>query len=87
MFSFSEKMRTLVLHPMSPLGSPVPSKSSLTAGERLPKLIRTAAAEKYPITCIVGEAEAEGNSLAVRLYGGKDLGAIPTAGATIAMPP
>eukprot|EP00208_Stichococcus_sp_RCC1054_P007308 CAMPEP_0206145366 /NCGR_PEP_ID=MMETSP1473-20131121/27127_1 /ASSEMBLY_ACC=CAM_ASM_001109 /TAXON_ID=1461547 /ORGANISM="Stichococcus sp, Strain RCC1054" /LENGTH=719 /DNA_ID=CAMNT_0053541539 /DNA_START=164 /DNA_END=2323 /DNA_ORIENTATION=+ len=49
------------------------------SGERLPKLIRTAAAEKYPITCIVGEAEAEGNSLAVRLYGGKDLGAIPTA--------
>lgn len=49
----------------------------IKSGERLPKLIRSAATEKFPLTCVVGEAEAESASLAVRLYGGRDLGAIP----------
>ncbi|KAG2446313.1 hypothetical protein HXX76_000901 [Chlamydomonas incerta] len=41
------------------------------------KLIRNAEKAKTPVICVVGNKEAEGNTLAVRLYGGKELGALP----------
>ncbi|PNW77087.1 hypothetical protein CHLRE_10g421600v5 [Chlamydomonas reinhardtii] len=41
------------------------------------KLIRNAEKAKTPVICVVGNKEAESNSLAVRLYGGKELGALP----------
>lgn len=37
----------------------------------------TAEKAKTPVICVVGAKEAEGNSLAVRLYGGTDLGTQP----------
>ncbi|EFJ39869.1 hypothetical protein VOLCADRAFT_70347 [Volvox carteri f. nagariensis] len=42
------------------------------------KLIRNAEKAKIPVICVVGVKEADGNSLSVRLYGGKELGALPT---------
>ncbi|KAG2433186.1 hypothetical protein HYH02_012728 [Chlamydomonas schloesseri] len=41
------------------------------------KLIRNAEKAKTPVICVVGNKEAEANSLAVRLYGGKELGSLP----------
>ena len=41
------------------------------------KMIRTAEKAKTPVMAVVGAKEAEGGSLAVRLYGGADLGALP----------
>ena len=38
----------------------------LTAGERMPKLIRAAQTDKVPVTCVIGEKEAELGTLAVR---------------------
>ncbi|GLC68279.1 hypothetical protein PLESTF_000671200 [Pleodorina starrii] len=42
------------------------------------KLIRNAERAKTPVICVVGAKEAESDSLSVRLYGGKELGALPT---------
>ncbi|GLI63699.1 hypothetical protein VaNZ11_006748, partial [Volvox africanus] len=42
------------------------------------KLIRNAEKAKTPVICVVGAKEAENNTLSVRLYGGKELGALPT---------
>lgn len=41
------------------------------------KMIRTAEKAKTPVMCVVGAKEAEAGSLAVRLYGGEDLGTLP----------
>lgn len=41
------------------------------------KMIRTAEKAKTPVMAVVGAKEAESGSLAVRLYGGEDLGALP----------
>lgn len=46
-------------------------------GASIAKLIRNAQTAKIPVTCVVGKAEVENKSLAVRLYGGQDLGAMP----------
>jgi threonyl-tRNA synthetase len=40
------------------------------------KMIRTAEKAKTPVMAVVGAKEAESGSLAVRLYGGADLGAL-----------
>ena len=40
------------------------------AGESLGKLVRTAEKAKIPVMCIVGNKEAETDTLAVRTYGG-----------------
>uniref|UniRef100_A0A383WA61 threonine--tRNA ligase n=1 Tax=Tetradesmus obliquus TaxID=3088 RepID=A0A383WA61_TETOB len=41
------------------------------------KMIRNAERAKTPVMAVVGAKEAEAGSLAVRLYGGSDLGALP----------
>lgn len=41
------------------------------------KMIRTAEKAKTPVMAVVGAKEAESGTLAVRLYGGADLGALP----------
>lgn len=41
------------------------------------KMIRNAEKAKTPIMAVVGAKEAESGSLAVRLYGGADLGSLP----------
>jgi threonyl-tRNA synthetase len=41
------------------------------------KMIRNAEKAKTPVMAVVGAKEAEGGTLAVRLYGGEDLGALP----------
>lgn len=41
------------------------------------KMIRTAEKAKTPVMCVVGAKEAEAGGLAVRLYGGEDLGSVP----------
>ncbi|KAI8467930.1 MAG: hypothetical protein J3K34DRAFT_428779 [Monoraphidium minutum] len=43
------------------------------------KMIRVAEKAKTPLMAVVGAKEAEAGSLAVRLYGGADLGSIPLA--------
>jgi threonyl-tRNA synthetase len=45
----------------------------------IPKMIRTAERAKTPVMCVVGAKEAEAQTLAVRLYGGTDLGSMPAA--------
>ena len=42
----------------------------LCAGESLGKLVRTAEKAKIPVMCVVGNKEAETDTLAVRTYGG-----------------
>jgi threonyl-tRNA synthetase len=42
----------------------------------IPKMVRTAEKAKTPVMAVVGAKEAEGGTLAVRLYGGADLGAL-----------
>lgn len=41
------------------------------------KMIRNAEKAKTPVMAVVGAKEAEAGSLAVRLYGGGDLGSLP----------
>jgi histidyl-tRNA synthetase len=41
------------------------------------KMIRTAEKAKTPVMAVVGAKEAEAGGLAVRLYGGSDLGSMP----------
>jgi histidyl-tRNA synthetase len=41
------------------------------------KMIRTAEKAKTPVMAVVGAKEAEGGTLAVRLYGGEDVGSLP----------
>lgn len=41
------------------------------------KMIRTAEKAKTPVMCVVGAKEAEAGTLAVRLYGGEDVGSVP----------
>lgn len=41
------------------------------------KMIRTATKAKTPVMAVVGAKEAEARTLAVRLYGGADLGSLP----------
>jgi threonyl-tRNA synthetase len=41
------------------------------------KMIRTAEKAKTPVMAVVGAKEAEAGSLAIRLYGGADLGSLP----------
>jgi threonyl-tRNA synthetase len=41
------------------------------------KMIRTAERAKTPVMAVVGAKEAESRSLALRLYGGADLGSLP----------
>jgi threonyl-tRNA synthetase len=41
------------------------------------KMIRNAERAKTPVMAVVGAKEAEGRTLAVRLYGGADLGSLP----------
>lgn len=43
------------------------------------KMIRTAEKAKTPVMAVVGAKEAEGGTLAVRLYGGEDVGSLPVA--------
>lgn len=43
----------------------------------IPKMIRTAEKAKTPVMCVIGQKEADTDSLAVRLYGGGDLGQLP----------
>lgn len=43
----------------------------------IPKMIRNAEKAKTPVMAVVGAKEAEGGTLAVRLYGGADLGSLP----------
>lgn len=42
----------------------------------IPKMIRTSEKAKTPVMAVVGAKEAEGGSLAVRLYGGGDAGSL-----------
>jgi threonyl-tRNA synthetase len=42
----------------------------LFIGESLGKLVRTAEKAKIPVMCVVGNKEAETDTLAVRTYGG-----------------
>ena len=42
----------------------------LATGESLGKLVRTAEKAKIPVMCVVGNKEAETDTLAVRTYGG-----------------
>lgn len=41
------------------------------------KMIRNATLAKTPVMAVVGAKEAEARTLAVRLYGGEDMGAVP----------
>jgi threonyl-tRNA synthetase len=41
------------------------------------KMIRNAEKAKTPVMAVVGAKEAEAGGLAVRLYGGSDLGSMP----------
>ncbi len=52
------------------------------SAERMQKKIRNAQAMKVPVMLVVGDREAEANSAAVRLRGGRDLGTM-TVGAII----
>ena len=49
------------------------------SAERMQKKIRNAQAMKIPIVLVVGDREAEQGTAAVRLRGGRDLGAMPIA--------
>ncbi|KAG2486564.1 hypothetical protein HYH03_014734 [Edaphochlamys debaryana] len=42
------------------------------------KLIRNAEKAKTPVICVVGAKEAEAGTLSVRLYGGQELGSLPS---------
>jgi threonyl-tRNA synthetase len=48
-----------------------------TSNERMQKKIRDAQLQKIPYMLVVGEREAQENTVAVRLRSGKDLGAMP----------
>ncbi len=50
------------------------------SSERMQKKIRTAQAMKIPYMLVVGDKEAETGTVAVRLRGGRDLGALPIEG-------
>ena len=65
--------------PHAPTSSPRPTHHT-THGHHThghPPLHSNAEKAKTPVICVVGNKEAESNSLAVRLYGGKELGALP----------
>ncbi|GFR51964.1 hypothetical protein Agub_g14487 [Astrephomene gubernaculifera] len=53
-------------------------RAEVTGQASIGKLIRNAEKAKTPVICVVGAKEVEGGSLSVRLYGGQELGAIPT---------
>eukprot|EP00195_Chlamydomonas_chlamydogama_P015299 CAMPEP_0202893366 /NCGR_PEP_ID=MMETSP1392-20130828/2946_1 /ASSEMBLY_ACC=CAM_ASM_000868 /TAXON_ID=225041 /ORGANISM="Chlamydomonas chlamydogama, Strain SAG 11-48b" /LENGTH=674 /DNA_ID=CAMNT_0049577671 /DNA_START=104 /DNA_END=2128 /DNA_ORIENTATION=- len=52
-------------------------RAEVNGGASIPKLIRNAQKAKTPVVCVVGKQEVENNTLAVRLLGGQELGAMP----------
>ncbi len=77
---YAEEVRTALTSQSVPLASSVLRVDMDTSNDRMQKKIRQAQLEKIPYMLIVGDREAETQSVSVRLRDGTDLGSLPLAG-------